>query len=135
MTYQYKFVLRPKYVILDDVGAIKELFCKVCGTAIAGVQEMVRGRRQTRHGLWIEDHVHVWRRFPNYAELKMEFEDGSFHVTNGCNQCLTEGLTAEQLHELMHADMELEGTEGAEAAKERIALRSVAIRTDGGGIA
>lgn len=135
MTYEYKTVLRPNYVIYDDVGAIKELFCKVCGSAIAGVQESVRGMRQTRQGLWVEERVLAWRRFPNYAELKMEFEDGSFHVTNGCRNCLTEALTNEQLHELMHADMSMEGTENAEASKERVAARIVAIRTDGGGIA
>jgi len=131
----YKFLQRPNYVILSETGELQELFCKVCGTAIAGQQDVVKGRRRSRSGDWIEEHIIQFRRYNNYAELKIEFKDGSFHVTNGCKTCLHENLTQLQMRELMHADMDLEGTENAENSKLRAPKRVVAVRTDGGGIA
>jgi hypothetical protein len=116
---------------------IEELFCKVCGSAIGGMTSQVKGRRfESATKTWIEEHVLEFRRFHNYAELKMQFEDGSYHVTNGCRTCLSATLIPEQLHELHIADMEVEDMiyPGQEEHMARIPVSAVAIRIDGGGI-
>ena len=113
---------RPNYITYTDTGAINNIFCKQCGTPIAGfvsvpVTPTTRGIR--------------WRRFPNYAEIKMEFDDGHFHVTNGCKACLSLGLSPGVLHELHNADMtEMHITTDPDIAPMRV----VAMDTTGVGI-
>jgi len=130
---EYRFVRRPNYVQLGPNGEMQEMFCKVCGTAIGGLTEQVKGRR-FEHGVWIEERVERFRRFHNYVELKIAFEDGSAHVTNGCNNCLSESLTPEQLNELHMADMELDGASYTAEYKKRIPTMVMAVRSDGGGL-
>lgn len=131
----YTYVQRPRYVLQGPMGDILELFCKICGSAIAGKRTQVTGRRRTMTGEWIEDHLQTFVRFNNYGEIKIEFEDGSFHVTNGCSQCLNINLAPDVLFELHNADMDVEESIGGEIARTKTPLRVVAIRTDGGGIA
>lgn len=134
---KYEYVLRPNYVIFGPGNRIEELFCKVCGSAIAGMQSTIKGRRlDPATKQWIEEHVLEFRRFHNYAELKMQFEDGSYHVTNGCKTCLSGTLPIEKLHELHIADMLIEDMiyPGQEEHMSRVPESAVAIRTDGGGI-
>lgn len=128
------FVQRPSYIILTRTGGLQEIFCKACGTSIGGVQETIKGRRREGDGRWVEDRTSGFRRFSNYVEIKMQFEDGSFHVTNGCRNCLNDKLTPEQLQELHHADMDIEGTPSSQAMKERKPVRVVVFRPDAGGI-
>jgi len=134
---KYDYVKRPNFVRFGPNGELEELFCKVCGTAIGGHTEQVKGRR-FEHGTWIEERILKFRRFHNYVELKMEFWDGSAHVTNGCSDCLGENLTSDQMYELHLADMEMDlegGGSHAEICKTRVPRRVVATRSDGGGLA
>jgi hypothetical protein len=130
---EYTYVQRPNYVLYGPNGELEELFCKVCGTAIGGMTEQVKGRR-FEHGQWIEERILRFRRFHNYVELKMDFQDGSAHVTNGCRNCLHEGLTSDQMYELHLADMELDGAPYTIKSKARVPKGVVAIRSDGGGL-
>lgn len=130
---KYDHVKRPSYVRFGPQGELEELFCKICGTAIGGMTEQVKGKR-FENGHWIEERILRFRRFHNYAELKLEFHDGSAHVTNGCRNCLHEGLTFDQMHELHLADMELDAGPHTKVCKTRSPKKVVAIRTDGGGI-
>ena len=60
----------PMYLTFDRRGRISQILCKGCGCEIA---------KQTPRG---------FVRGTNYAELKMGFDDGSFHVTNLCSACV-----------------------------------------------
>lgn len=113
---------RPNYITYTDTGAIDNIFCKQCGAPIAGfvsvpVTTKTRGIR--------------WRRFPNYAEIKMQFDDGHYHVTNGCKACLNLGLPANTLWDMYAADMtEMKITTDPDIAPMRV----VAMDTTGVGI-
>lgn len=50
------------------------ILCKGCGVEIAGMTGTGRHRRFGQH--------------PTYREMKIKFDDGSFHVTNICSSCL-----------------------------------------------
>jgi len=134
---KYDHVKRSKFVRFGPNGELEELFCKMCGTAIGGMTEKVKGRR-FENGVWIEERILQFRRFHNYVELKMEFWDGSAHVTSGCRDCLGESLTSDQMYELHLADMEMDlegGGSHAGICKTRVPRRVVAVRSDGGGLA
>lgn len=76
---------RPDFVVYDTRGAVRELYCKVCSTQIAG-------------GV-------PFQRYANYAELKFSCDDGSLHVTNGCRKCLTRSTSKKILSAMLVADM------------------------------
>jgi len=132
-TDTYYHLQRPNYVIYGPNGDIEELCCKMCGSVIGSMAEQVKGRRLTPQG-WVEERILRFRRHNTYAELKMEFRDGSFHVTNGCRTCLHENLTMEQLDELHCADMHQDMGAHSVPCMERYPIGIAAIRTDGGGI-
>lgn len=134
---KYKFVQRPNYVGSSPGRPIEELFCKICGSAIAGMQSRIKGRRlDAATKQWIEEHVLEYKTFHNYAELKILFEDGSYHVTNGCKTCLSGDIPVEKLHELHTADLlhESQDYPGKELHLARVPVMAVAIRLDGGGM-
>jgi len=131
---KYEHIKRPNFVLYGPNGEMEELFCKMCGTAIMGMNEQVKGRRMGPDGKWIEERILRFRRFHNYAELKMEFWDGSAHVTNGCRDCLHEGLTFDQMYELHVCDMEMDGTLHTKINRRRVPKGITVIRHDGGGI-
>lgn len=131
---EYKFVKRPNYVTYGEDKSVEEIFCKVCGSPIAGMRARSAGRRLTRDRQWVELVEIRFRRLSNYTDLKIQFEDGSYHVTNGCKNCLSENLTIEQMTELHVADMLLEDWPGRDLQITRVPLQVVAIRRDGGGI-
>lgn len=108
-----KLLLRPNFVTYSDDGRLKELFCKICGSQIAGEQEV---RRDTN------TIVVKWARFSNYAEIKMACADGSAHVTNGCAKCLKSPLSNEMMAELLAADL-VEQNDGKELPKKQIIER------------
>jgi hypothetical protein len=62
---------KPRYIDKDANGAIRHIYCKVCGTVIATYE----GPRAVRYN-------------KNYTEIKIKFDDGSFHVTNLGSECL-----------------------------------------------
>ncbi len=133
---------RPDYVVFDTDGSIKELFCKVCGTSIAGMRNTVKGRHFDKTtGTWIQESVTRFQRSNLYAEMKIEFMDGSGHVTNGCATCLnkisTRGHEDEVLLALLNADMDIEQKQGnkhTRLARDRVPSHVSVVRNDGGGI-
>lgn len=65
-----KELARPAYIVTNDRGAITEIYCKSCGTQIAHMENL---------RLKLHD---------NYVEMKLRFDDNSFHVTNICAGCM-----------------------------------------------
>lgn len=107
---------RPVFTIYRSDGEVDQLFCKVCGSMI--------GRYEEGFGL---------KRLPLYAELKMRFTDGSYHVTNGCIDCLSRIKTPEQMHELHQADLEESRTIFFERDIKRVPDEVVVVNQDGRG--
>ena len=118
---------RPDYITYNEDGAIDRLFCKMCGEPIAGTVEAPRGS-----GAMASRLVMRFRRFPNYIEAKFLFDDGHFHVTNGCKNCITMGLTPTQMEELHAADLGL--MPGVDATPGVNAVRVVALDSTGVGM-
>jgi len=125
----YEHVRYPHYATFED-GAVIELRCKVCGVPIAHTQQLPITTRSDNEDKKKTIEVHTTRfvRLPTYTELKMQFENGSYHVTNGCNKCLVDTLTPTQLQELLMADVEMAKDGFHVRDVSRIALRVVAIR-------
>lgn len=67
---------RRQFVVTDRKGGMTELYCKNCGTQIAGVMYTKKfpGGKFTR--------------MKNFAEMKMRFDDNSFHITVLCTGCI-----------------------------------------------
>lgn len=84
-----KTLARPVYVVYNTAGSLTELYCKLCGTQIAGIV----GKRFVR--------------FPDYVELKFSVSDTAKHVTNLCKTCVVEADAPETLQLLYEADLDL----------------------------
>lgn len=132
--YDFTYVQRPFYVLWDTQGGIAELFCKVCGTRIAGYVERLVDIRQEPNGVRVEVKSLRFTRTEEYVEAKFEFWDGSFHVTNGCRNCVHTKLTSDQMYEIHIADLLNDGGSHTELAKVRVPRKVVIVRKDGGGI-
>lgn len=93
-----KGLTKKDFVTYGPRGEVKALFCKICGVNIADTIP--------RPGPHVNS-VPVMRFSRNalYAEIKFDFDDGSFHVTNGCKDCLKMNLTPAVLQQLYDADM------------------------------
>jgi len=94
-------LLRRDYIEFDDHGTMNKMFCKMCGVQIAGQVPIPIESGFNPRMAW------KWQRFGNYAEAKIQFDDGHYHVTNGCQTCINMALTSEELEELHSADMGL----------------------------
>ena len=129
------FVQYPAFVIRKD-DDIVSILCKVCGVPIAGLTERVKDVRLGRNGNRIETKVLRFTRFHNFTELKMVCNPGQFHITVGCNKCLTPGLAPEALDELMEADLNEQASqldkEYYTEMKARMPTGVVAVKVGGG---
>ena len=82
------------------------VYCKLCGDKIAGYilddsfSEATRANGQTI----IRERM-IWAEFPNYAELEIEFDDGSKHVTPACRRCANQNHSAEVLDAVHMVDV------------------------------
>lgn len=76
---------RPDFAVYSPLGELRELYCKVCGVQIGG------GPKFTRYS--------------NYVEVKFRCNDGSDHVTTGCNKCLSRSTSKRVLTAMLVADM------------------------------
>jgi hypothetical protein len=124
---------RPNYMCYHSNNEVKEIFCKLCGAQIAGERRVLLNTRKDKNtGKIIEEYSVKFQRLPTYAELKMQFEDGSYHVTNGCSSCMQMHLHPEVLQELYDADAEEMKPELN--MPPRKAVKAVAIATDQKGI-
>lgn len=127
-------VKRPEFIVYNEDGSIKELYCKLCGSAIAGEREMSRGLKHAKDGRQYEQLVMRFARFSNYVEAKMQFEDGSFHVTNGCTNCLTPNMGPDDMKRLHEADIAAMPEGFTVRDMHRTPKRIVKVSTDGKGI-
>jgi len=99
--YNYEWVKCPDFVTRDDQDNITEIKCKVCGTVIMGRIERHKERPDGTKYI-----IEQLGPYYNYTEIKIGMQDGSAHVTNGCDKCLRKDLPADRLIELMLADAE-----------------------------
>lgn len=99
LEHDKKTVHKRDFVTYSPEGSVTELYCKVCGVKIAGMA--------LRSGPHINS-IPQWKFSRNnfYAEIKIAFDDGSHHVTNGCKNCLSSNMDPELLAELFDVDME-----------------------------
>lgn len=90
---------RRDFITYGPKGLVLAVACKICGTQIANTQE--------KPGPFPDSApVKRFMRSNLYAEIKFEFDDGSYHVTNGCKNCLSKDMSPELLEQLFLADME-----------------------------
>jgi hypothetical protein len=85
-------------------GTLERLQCKICGTVIGEKQQRTIGFRKAPDGRVIERIIEGFTRNHLYTEIKIIFDDGSAHVTNGCKTCLMGNLSVEALSELTSID-------------------------------
>lgn len=76
---------RKDFVVTDTRGRMTELYCKVCGEQIGGLNARSK-----------------FYRFKNYAEVMFTFVDDSKHVTNCCTDCVYDINDSSRLMKLMH---------------------------------
>lgn len=92
----------PKFAIYGPNGEVNALYCKCCGEQIASTQPRPHGP--------LGDHRPRFSRHNNYTEIKILLENlstriPSYHITNGCRDCLQPNMDADRLQELYLADM------------------------------
>lgn len=107
---------KPDY-IEHQGGIVSRVFCKMCGSTIAGMSQRPAGS-----GSQINRMVTRFKRFSSYAEAKFKCNDGSFHVTNGCKACLTGLSDLETMTALLAADMTEQGRLDKRKVTEFIAV-------------
>lgn len=78
------------HAILNGEGQLVELHCKKCGKLIGKLVTAGDGSK-------------VFERY-NYLEMKVRCDDGSFHVTNGCDKCLKGKLSMKQIAAFLAED-------------------------------
>ena len=119
-----------------EAGTLKAISCKVCGVLIAGISDRAGGIKMSKNGGRIETRIEKFTRFHNFTELKIALADGGFHITTGCDKCLTHNLNVEQLRELMQADIEEQrpdlGNVLADRLAARVPLTVVGVKLGGG---
>lgn len=118
----------PKFTEYSQEGELVRLRCKICGTVIGERAERSHGFKRLPDGRMIERISDQFHRNNLYCEIKISFEDGSAHVTNGCKNCLV-GLTdGAILSELEQVDM----TEQGFKPRTAIVLEVVEVKAGGG---
>lgn len=83
---------KPDYIEFGDGGRPEKMYCKVCGEVIADLQYKPKG----------DFVVERFTRTPSYAELKMQMQDGSKHITNGCSTCIRRAMKDVPLMQKMY---------------------------------
>ena len=132
---EYTHVKCPNFIQKDASGVLKSIQCKLCGIVIADTIDRIRGYEQTRGGQLIKVVQRQLTRFANYREIKIAFEDPNyFHITHGCDKCLTLNLSLAKLQELHMADQE-ESPDGFTAREQaQIPIGVAVLREDQSGI-
>lgn len=89
-----------------DFFTVQGCLCPLCETPIRGLVE-ADGMRTIRRskGQTVIEKPMVLACLASYAEVTIEFDDGSKHVTGICKSCIEEGLTAEDLEAVYAADL------------------------------
>jgi len=139
--YEYKHLEYPNYISYSPGGhSIAEMRCKGCGIPIAQVRDIetrtiTESHRALDRPKTIRQEVRIFKRLENYTELKIEFENGTFHVTNGCAGCLIEDISVEKLRELLIADVEMSPEGFRQRDIDRVVKGVAQIKRGAGGIA
>lgn len=98
-------------------STLVRLHCKICGTIIGEMMARPMERGQTPDGRIVERFVERFCRLSNYCEMKIVYEDGSAHITNGCVSCLTkikfDEFDLQRLTEVDEIDLGLPHRNGA----------------------
>lgn len=105
---ELEMLVRPNYVIQRLDGSVQEMYCKGCGEQIAAMI----GRNL--------------RYLDNYMEAKLQCDDGSCHVTNGCITCLMK-LHGRDMVDFHAADIAASPEGYSENDKRRTPTRVIAI--------
>src|SRR5262245_852561 len=100
------FVKVKKFAHFNADGSLERLQCKLCGDIIGETQQRPVGRRNRPDGRIVEKIVENFARNHKYTEIKIAYDDGSAHVTNGCKRCLTGDMAVEKLDEITQVDTE-----------------------------
>lgn len=133
--FQYRFVMCPNYVRKDPNSSETEaISCKICGTVIAEKMERTIGYETDRAGNRIRVVARQFVYLPTYTEIKIVFEDGSDHVTNGCSNCMHDQLKPEVLDEIHRADQEQSPDGYTERERNRHSVGVIGVVKGGGGI-
>jgi hypothetical protein len=130
----YRRIQASSYVKRDPgTGAVVSLQCKVCGDTIADTQDRTTAYEVTRSGERVKVVKRQYVHFANYTEAKIEFTDGSFHITNGCDKCLTAHMSLAVVKEMYRADQEdsPDGYTDIEQAREPARIVRVVRGTEG----
>ena len=98
------FVKAANFARLGPGGELQTLLCKLCGTVIGEKQLRTVGFRTAPNGQKIERIVESFVRNHLYMEIKIAYDDGSFHVTNGCKKCLNGSLIVDILDDITFTD-------------------------------
>jgi hypothetical protein len=134
MIESWQFVKCLDFVRYGEQNQLEEIMCKACGTSIGSISEEVVNRGQDRNGTTVVTVRARFIRHHNYAEIKIKFTNNSFHVTNGCSNCLSESLLPHQLQELYWADVLREPASFTDNDRKRVAERVAALMRGTGGL-
>lgn len=135
MTYQH--IKCPDFIRKDpSTGEILEIMCKMCGTVIAAKVERIIRYETNRQGERVKVISQVFSRRANYVEMKIGFEgdDEYYHITHGCNKCLTTNMSPAILAELHQADQEESPDGYTKRERSRVPTEVLTLKLDGGGI-
>jgi len=111
------------FAIMKPDGTLTRLHCKICGVVIGETGTRTLDRIRDPGGNIVERVMESFLRNDLYTEMKIAYDDGSAHVTNGCRTCLTTALTMDELAQLTRADeidLELPHREGKPIAIVKI---------------
>ena len=96
----------PDYIQFSKRGYIEAIYCKKCGTLIRSlIPDEDRREVTNQRGIQTIRERLVMQSLANYAEVQIEMEDGSVHVTNCCTSCAPV-LTKQDLEDFIVADLE-----------------------------
>jgi hypothetical protein len=131
----YKYVQCPNFIVKGARGVPKSIQCKLCGTVIADTVDIVRGYEKSKGGQTIKVVQRQLTYNANYREIKIAFEDPNyFHVTHGCDKCLSLDLPMAVLVELHAADQEESPDGFTERERAQVPVGVVVLQTDQSGI-
>lgn len=111
-----------------------EILCKLCGTSIAGMTDHLVKRGTDRNGAIVEKYRQKFQRHHTYGEVKIQFTNGSFHVTTCCSKCASESLHPDALQEMYWADVNREPKAYTDNDLKRVPEKVAAVLHGAGGL-
>jgi hypothetical protein len=134
MPAKHKHVVAPKFIRRAETGEMDSIVCKLCGTVIAERMERPIGYETDRAGNRVKVVAREFVRYPLYTEIKIAMDDGSWHVTHGCSNCLHDHLPLDVLQELHEADQEESPDGFTKREKDRRPVGVTGLKKGGEGV-